>query len=212
MFDEILRRRAAEGSFVPFDESEDYRRYLDGKPRYDGIESFLVSRGIGLPYGRSSDPPEAETICGLGNRKNGFFLERLRTGYIPVFESTVRVIHDLKRRGVKVAVVSSSENCGSILEAAGLSDLFDVQVDGVVTRQRGLPGKPDPAPFLEAARWLKVQPSRAVVVEDAVAGVEAGRRGGFGLVVGLDRTGDTEVLRSHGADVVVHDLVALTDT
>ena len=211
LFDEVLRRRAGGDAFVPFDASDDYRRYVDGKPRYDGVRSFLASRGIELPYGRPTDEPGAETVCGLGNRKNGVFLERLRQGEIPVFESTVRLIRQLKRGGVKVAVVSSSENCSAILEAAGLSDLFEVQVDGVVAQELGLPGKPDPTMFLEAARQLGVQASQAVVVEDAVVGVEAGRRGGFGLVVGVDRTGDAETLREHGADVVVDDLVAWAD-
>ncbi len=193
-------------SFVPFDADEDYRRYVDGKPRYDGVRSFLASRGIELPEGDPGDPPDRETVCGLGNRKNELFLENLREHGAEPYPSTVRLLHELSGRGVKTAAISASKNMSEVLEAAGVADLFPVRVDGVVAAELGLPGKPDPAVFVEAARRLGIDPSRAAVVEDALSGVEAGRRGGFALVIGVDRTGDSDGLRAAGADVVVGDL------
>jgi beta-phosphoglucomutase family hydrolase len=211
LFDEYLRRRAARDHtpFRPFKWPADYLRYIDGKPRYAGVESFLQSRGIALPHGAPADGPERETVCGLGNRKNALFLELLRTQGVEVFDSTVTLIRALKARGLKTAVVSSSANCAAIVAAAGLTELFDTRVDGVDLTALGLRGKPAPDTFLLAAGRLGVAPARAVVVEDAIAGVEAGRNGKFGLVIGVARHGDHQTLREHGADVVVDDLAAI---
>lgn len=207
LFDDELRRRAGGGDsgFEPFTD-DDYRRYVDGRPRYDGVRAFLASRGITLPEGTPDDPPEARTVCGLGNTKDAMFHRRLDDDGVAVFESTVQLIEDLRSAGVHTAIVSASRNGREVLEAAGLLGHFDVRVDGEVAGDLGLAGKPDPAVFLEAARRLDVSPSRAAVVEDALAGVEAGRAGGFGLVIGVDRTGHADDLRRHGADVVVEDL------
>ena len=211
MFDNYLRQRAARDNipFRPFELPTDYLLYVDGKPRYAGVESFLKSRGIELSYGTPADGPEQETICGLGNRKNALFLELLQTQGVEVFDSTVTLIRALRARGLKTAVVSSSENCAAIVAAAGLTDLFDTRVDGVDITSLGLRGKPAPDTFLTAAYRLGVAPARAVVVEDAIAGVEAGRNGNFGLVIGVARYGNHNVLREHGADVVVDDLGAV---
>ena len=211
LFDEYLRRRAARDNipFRPFELPADYLCYVDGKPRYAGVESFLRSRGIELPYGTPADGPEQETICGLGNRKNVLFLELLQAQGVEVFDSTVTLLRALRARGIKTAVVSSSENCAAIVEAAGLTDLFDTRVDGVDLTSLGLRGKPAPDTFLVAADRLGVAPARAAVVEDAIAGVEAGRNGKFGLVIGLARHGDHSALLQHGADVVVDDLGAI---
>jgi beta-phosphoglucomutase family hydrolase len=208
MFDAYLRQRAdATGTpFEPFTIEGDYRTYVDGKPRYDGVRSFLQSRGIDLPEGTRTDPSEAETVCGLGNRKNKLVNRVLDDEGVAVYEGSVRLMHQLRDSGVRLGVVSSSRNCVAVLTAAGLLDLFDARVDGVVAAERGLPGKPAPDTFLAAARDLGATPERAVVVEDAISGVQAGRAGGFGLVIGVDRDGDAEALRSNGADVVVADL------
>ncbi len=205
LFDEYLRRRDGDG-FEPFDAGEDYREYVDGKPRYDGVRSFLAARGIELPEGSPDDEPDAETVCGLGNRKNRYFLEALSENGVDAYPSTVRLLHDLRAAGFRTAVVSSSANCREVVEQAGLSDLFDARVDGVVSRQMHLEGKPAPDIFVEAAHEIEVIPQRAVVVEDALSGVEAGHRGHFGCVVGVDREGAGPELGQHGADVVVHDL------
>ena len=203
MFDGFLRRRAdaTGGSFSPFTD-EDYRRYVDGKPRYDGVRGFLEARGITLPEGKSSDPPDAQTVCGLGNRKDQDFLEHLRRDGVEAFPTTVELLGRLRRAGVRTAVVSASRNLDEVLAAGGVEDLFEQRVGGVEAERLGLPGKPDPAVFLEAARRLGVEPWRVAVVEDALAGVEAGRRGGFALVVGVDRTGHRSELEAAGADVV----------
>jgi trehalose 6-phosphate phosphatase len=208
LFDGYLRKRAERSGepFVPFDIDTDYREYVDGKPRYDGVHSFLVSRGISVPPGQPSDSPETESECGLGNRKNALFLDEVAENGVQPYETTVELIRRLKAAGVKTAIISASENTTRILEAAGVRSLFEAQVDGLVARDLGLPGKPDPAVFVEAARRLGVAPPHAAVVEDALAGVEAGRRGGFGLVIGVDRAGHADALREHGADVVVGDL------
>lgn len=207
LFDEYLARRPSQPGedHRPFT-GHDYRRYVDGRPRYDGVTSFLVSRGISLPRGVPDDPDDAETVSGIGNRKNRLFSERLEKAGVDVFGSTVGLVHRLHEVGVKTAVFSASRNCRRVLEAASLSDLFPVRVDGEDAAELGLPGKPDPAVLLEAARRLGADPARAVVVEDAEAGVEAGYRGGFALVIGVDRTGDPARLRDKGADVVVSDL------
>lgn len=208
LFDEYLEQRAARegGSFQPFDADDDYRHYVDGKPRYDGVVSFLESRGISLPYGQPDDPPGRETVCGLGNRKNQYFLEHLREHGVDVYQSTVEFVHDLKVRGIKAAIISASKNCTEVLKATDISGLFDAKVDGVDADELGLAGKPDPAVFLEAARRLGVTAERAVVVEDAIAGVQAGRDGHFGLVIGVNRSPKRGVLKENGADIEVADL------
>jgi beta-phosphoglucomutase family hydrolase len=211
MFDDLLRERAAASGepFVPFDGDRDYRRYIDGMPRADGVRRFLASRGITLPEGDPLDAADVGTVHGVGNRKNGYFLaEVARHGVLP-YPGTVALISSLHHRGIPTAVISASENAGLVLGAAGVLGLFDVKVDGTDSARLGLAGKPDPAIFLEAARELGVPPSRAVVVEDALAGVEAGRRGEFGLVVGVDRHGQPDHLAAHGADIVVGDLAEL---
>ena len=206
MFDGFLVNRAdrAGEDHQPFS-AEDYYLYVDGKPRYDGVESFLASRGISIPHGEPGDPPEAETTCGLGNRKDELFRSQLRQGIAP-FPSSIALLRRLRASGCGTAIISASRNCADVLQAAGVAELFDAKVDGMDADELGLPGKPDPAVFLEAARRLGVEPARAAVVEDALAGVEAGRGGRFGLVVGVDRTGHGEELRERGADVVVGDL------
>ena len=207
LFDDYLKQRAATagGQFREFT-PDDYLRYVDGKPRYDGVRDFLASRGITLPWGAETDPPEAESVCGLGNRKNALFQKELHDHGVQVFQSTVALIRELHAAGLRTAVISASKNASQVLQAGGVQDLFEAQVDGQVAEERHLPGKPDPAVFLEAARQLGAQPRRSVVVEDAVAGVRAGHAGGFGLVIGIDRGGNADGLRQNGADVVVKDL------
>ena len=208
MFDDVLSRHAARKDipFKPFDPNKDYRLYVDGKPRVDGVKSFLESRGIELPEGRPEGPAGTETIHGLGNLKNEYFLEEIKARGAEVYESTVDWVHSVKKHGLKTAIISSSKNCAMILDGVNLSDLFDVRVDGVDSEILGIPGKPAPDIFIEAARQLKVEPERAVVIEDAISGVQAGRAGKFGLVVGIARAGDREALLDHGADVAVEDL------
>ncbi len=193
-----------------FDADSDYRRYIDGKARYDGVASFLASRGIALPYGDPGDGPELETVCGLGNKKNAIYRELLKRLGVEVYPSTVDLIHELRAKKFATAVVSASRNCAELLEAAGLIDLFDARVDGIDLERMRLRGKPEPDSFLEAARRIGVEPARAVVVEDAIAGVEAGRKGGFGCVIGVDRTGHADALKTAGADLVVADLIELS--
>lgn len=208
LFDAYLRQRADRSGepFVAFDPDDDYRRYVDGKPRFDGVRSFLASRGIELPDGEPNDPPDRETVCGLGNRKNDMFLDHIRAHGVEPYPSTVTLVRELQARGKGTAAISASRNMSAVLDGAGLGDLFPVTVDGTALERLGLPGKPDPAVFVEAARRLSVEPRSAAVVEDALAGVEAGARGGFGFVVGVDRTGHADALRAAGADVVVSDL------
>ena len=208
LFDAYLRARADETGqpFVPFDEHADYERYVDGKNRYDGVRSFLESRGIDLPEGSPSDPAGSDTVCAMGNDKDTYFMAHVREHGVRAYESTVRLVHDLRARGVKIGLVSASRNAEEVLAAAGVLDLFDERVDGVVAAEMNLRGKPDPATFLEAARRLGVEPARAAVVEDALSGVAAGRAGNFGLVVGVARHGPSDALREAGADVVVADL------
>lgn len=211
MFDAYLKRRAAMAneSFSPFDIENDYKEFVDGKLRYDGVRSFLASRGIELPEGSPEDDPETETICGLGNRKDRMVGEILANESIEVFEGSLRLVHWLRRRQVPIAVVSASRNCEAVLAAGGIADLFAVRVDGVVADELQLPGKPAPDSFLKAAELLGIEPEKAVVIEDAIAGVQAARSGGFGLVVGVERHGDAEALRAGGADLVVTDLAEL---
>ena len=213
MFDEYLQCRAdREGEpFVPFDPGEDYNEYVDGKPRYDGVRSFLESRGIELPDGSPDDPPAAETIDGLGNRKNELVLELIEKNGVEAYEGSVRYVKAAREAGLRRAVVSSSTNCRDVLEAAGMLELFEEIVDGNVAREQGLKGKPAPDTFLAGARAAGVAADKAAVFEDAVAGVAAGRAGSFGFVVGVDRVGHADALRAHGADVVVQDLAELLD-
>jgi alpha,alpha-trehalase len=202
-FDAFLDRT---GSEAPRFEEADYLTYVDGKPRYDGVRDFLMSRGIELPFGSPEDPPDAMTVCGVGNRKNERFLEVLAEGGVEAYESTLDLIERLREDGVGVALITSSRNAGAVLGSAGVAlDTFDAIVDGNVCLRLGLPGKPDPAIFHEAARRLEVSPEMAVVVEDAVAGVAAGRAGAFG-VIGVDRGENRQALLAGGADVVVADL------
>ncbi len=213
MFDDFLRARAESTGteFVPFDAHHEYDAYVDGKPRQDGTRSFLESRGIELPEGTPDDPPGTLTSYGLSNRKNELVLAKLAAGGVQVYEGTVTYIRSARDQGISTAIVSSSANTQQILDSAGLMGLFDVQMDGVIATDRGLRGKPAPDTFLAAAGELHVSPDRAAVFEDALAGVEAGRAGHFALVVGVDRVGQAEELRKHGADIVVRDLAELLD-
>jgi beta-phosphoglucomutase family hydrolase len=213
MFDEFLRRRAERTGepFVPFDVHNDYDRYVDGLPRADGVRSFLRSRRIELPDGDPDDPPDADTVNGLGNRKNEIVQRRIREDGVEVYPGSVRYLHAVRGGGIRTAVVSSSANTPEVLQVTGLADLFDARVDGLVAREKHLPGKPRPDTFLAAATELGVEPAQAAVFEDALAGVEAGRAGRFGLVVGVDRVGQADALREHGADVVVEDLEDLLE-
>jgi beta-phosphoglucomutase family hydrolase len=211
MFDSFLRERAAhEGTrFVAFDPAHDYRDYIDGKQRADGVRSFLASRGIVLPEGSPGDPPDAVTVSGLGNRKNGLLLAMMHSKGVHAYEGSVLFVRAVRDAGLRRAVVSASANCREVLEAAGIADLFEARVDGIVAEREHLRGKPAPDMFLAAARMLGVEPAAASVFEDALAGVEAGRAGAFGLVVGVDRVGQADALRAHGADTVVTDLAQL---
>jgi beta-phosphoglucomutase family hydrolase len=213
MFDDYLRQRAASNGeeFRPFDIRDDYDRYVDGKPRGDGVRSFLESRGIDLPEGSPDDPPEAETIAGLGNRKNEIVLRLIDEQGVEPYDGSVRYVRAVIDAGLRLAVVSSSTNCRAVLQAAGIDDLFEEIVDGHVAQREHLAGKPAPDTYLAGARTLGVEPGEAAVYEDALAGVEAGRAGSFGHVVGVDRVGQAEALREHGADVVVEDLAELLD-
>jgi beta-phosphoglucomutase family hydrolase len=211
MFDDFLRQWAADHGqeFVPFDKVRDYDEYVDGKPRYEGVQSFLASRGIDLPRGTPQDPPSAQTADGLGNRKNELVLRLIHDQGVAAYPGSVRYVRAAIDADLRRAVVSSSTNARDVLKAAGIYDLFERIVDGVVADRERLQGKPAPDTFLAGAKALGVQPRQAVVYEDALAGVEAGRAGKFGFVVGVDRVGQAEALRAHGADVVVTDLADL---
>jgi beta-phosphoglucomutase family hydrolase len=210
-FDEFLRERANQTgtAFVPFDKVREYDRYVDGKPRLAGTRSFLAARGIELPEGDQDDPPTAHTVNGLSNRKNALVLEMIEKQGVQVYEGSVRYIRRVRAAGLSTAVVSSSANTVQVLDVAGIADLFDARIDGVIAKEQGLAGKPAPDTFLAGAKALGVAPARAVVFEDALAGVEAGRAGHFGLVVGVNRTGQAQALAEHGADIVVSDLEEL---
>jgi beta-phosphoglucomutase family hydrolase len=210
-FDELLVRRAsaAGATAIEFDSDADYDTYVDGRPRADGVRAFLASRGIALSEGSPDDPSAADTVHGVARRKNDLIGELMSQRGVAAYPGSVRFIAAARGAGLDVAVVTSSENADAVLHAAGLGEMFDVQVDGVVARALGLAGKPAPDVFVEAARRLGVAPERAAVFEDALAGVAAGRAGGFGLVVGVDRAGQAAALRAHGADVVVLDLAEL---
>ena len=211
MFDEYLRRRAEQRGekFVPFDQVRDYDEYVDGKPRYDGVKSFLTSRGIDLPQGTPDDPPDAETIDGLGNRKNEIVLKMIHDDGVEPYEGSVRYVKAAREAGLRRAVVSSSTNCRDVLTAAGILDLFEEIIDGHTTEREHLNGKPAPDTYLAGARTVGVGPDQAAVFEDALAGVESGRAGNFAFVVGVDRVGQADALKAHGADVVVKDLSEL---
>jgi beta-phosphoglucomutase family hydrolase len=211
MFDEFLRERAAAqgGQFVPFDPVRDYDDYVDGKPRLDGIRAFLESRGIELPLGTPDDLPGTPTIWGLGNRKNALFLQVLERDGVEVYDGSRRYLTAVRAAGLRTALVSSSANTAKVLAIGGVADMFDATVDGHVAEAEGLRGKPAPDTYQAAAAMLGVEPGSAAVFEDALAGVEAGRAGGFGIVVGVDRVGQAAQLREHGADIVVADLADL---
>ena len=211
MFDEFLQDWSKEHNekFVPFDPVRDYDEYVDGKPRLEGIESFLESRGIKLPEGQESDKPGTQTVYGLGNRKNDLFMQVLKRDGVQAYDGSVRYVNAVRAAGLRTAIVSSSANTVAVLQAAGVADLFEVRVDHQVAEEHQLRGKPAPDTFLEAAKMLGVAAANAVVYEDALAGVAAGRAGHFGFVVGVDRVGQADQLRAHGADVVVKDLAEL---
>jgi len=212
MFDEYLRFREKEyrEPFRKFTHAGDYLSFVDGRPRYQGVETFLKSRGINIPFGEPQDEPRKETICGLGNRKNEVFNQVLAKDGVELYASTLKLIKELLKVGVKVGVATSSKNCVLILDKAGITDLFETRVDGVVSAELGLKGKPEPDIFTTASDNLGVQYSRAVVVEDAVSGVQAGFKGRFGLVIGVARENNARELKAHGADVVVEDLSEVT--
>ncbi|MDB4938422.1 MAG: Beta-phosphoglucomutase [Labilithrix sp.] len=213
MFDAYLqkRSRATGEPFVEFDAVRDYQSYVDGKLRVDGVRSFVASRGIQLAEGEEGDPPEAGTAYGLASRKDEIFVDLLRRTPVATFDGSVRYVRAARQAGLRTAVVSSSKHCREVLVSAGIADLFDAEIDGNVAAREHLAGKPAPDTYLAAARALGVAPARAAVFEDALAGVEAGREGHFGHVVGVDRVGHAEQLRRHGADVVVTDLSALME-
>jgi beta-phosphoglucomutase family hydrolase len=210
-FDALLRGRAGRTgeAFLPFDAVADYDQYVDGKPRYDGVRSFLASRGIQLPEGESADPPTAETVRGVGNRKNELVLALIRERGVEPYPGSVRYVQAVRDAGLRCAVVSSSANCRDVLVSARIDHLFQAQVDGLVAARERLRGKPAPDTFLAGAKLLGARPDEAAVFEDALAGVEAGRAGDFAFVVGVDRAGQADALRQHGADVVVSDLEQL---
>jgi beta-phosphoglucomutase family hydrolase len=207
-FDTFLKERDGAG-YRPFDAAHDYDQYVDGLPRADGVRSFLASRAVTLPEGSPHDPPDAATVQGLGNRKNELVLRKIREGGVEAYDTTLDYIRTARAAGLATAIVSSSKNCLDVLRAVDAVGLFDVRIDGVVAAERGLPGKPSPDTFLAAAQDLGVRPSEAAVYEDALAGMDAGRAGRFGLVVGVDRVGQADALRAHGADIVVQDLAEL---
>jgi beta-phosphoglucomutase family hydrolase len=211
LFDQFLQQQAAKSGepFLEFDVVSDYRRYVDGKPRYDGVASFLASRGIDLPWGSAEDGPDVHSVHGLGNRKDRYFMQQLEQRGVKTYEAAVEFVRALRAQEVGTAVVTSSVNCHAVLKAARITELFDARVDGNDVHRLGLRGKPAPDAFLEAARRMKVEPRRCVVIEDAIAGVQAARAGGFGLVIGVDRVGQSQDLREAGAHVVVQALVEL---
>lgn len=211
MFDEYLRLREKRDKepFREFTHEKDYLPYVDGKPRYEGVKSFLESRQIHLPFGDAGDPADKETVCGLGNRKNVKFREVLQNQGVEIYDSTVALIKDLKTQDIRVGVASSSKNCQYVLQSAGLEELFETRVDGVVSAESGLNGKPEPDIFVRAAKNIGADPARAVVVEDAVSGVQAGRNGHFGLVIGIAREKNEQELEANGADVVIKDFAGI---
>ena len=214
MLDGFLKARADTGGrpLEPFDSGSDYEQFVDGRPREDGVRVFLASRHMTLPEGSADDAPGTETVHGLGNRKNEIFLDLVKKQGVQPYEGSVRYIEAARHAGLKLAVVTASKNCDEILRAARIDGCFDAKVDGNVAAGESLRGKPAPDTYLFAGRLLGAEPAQAAVYEDALAGVEAGRAGGFGLVVGVDRVGHRDALRRHGADIVVSDLTELIDT
>lgn len=210
MFDAFLQEREGEG-FAPFDISSDYVDYVDGRLRQDGVRAFLESRGIELPEGSADDAPDEETVNGLGNRKNELVQNLIREQGVERFEGSVRFLEAARNAGLRCAVVSASKNTPEVLEVTGLADHFETRVDGNVAAEYQLAGKPAPDTFLYAARQMAELPERCAVIEDATAGVQAGRDGGFGYVIGVDRVGRAEALRAHGAHTVVNDLSELLE-
>jgi len=213
MFDDFLRdwsERAGE-PFEPFDRPTDYDEYVDGKPRLDGVHSFLESRGIHIPMGSPSDAPEEDTVHALGTRKNNLVLDLIQDQGVDPYAGSVAFVERARDQGLRRAVVSSSTNCREVLVAAGIEHMFEVRIDGTVAEREGMAGKPAPDTFLAGARAFDAEPAEAAVFEDAQAGVQAGRAGDFGWVVGVDRTGQAEALRQRGADVVVEDLAELLE-
>jgi beta-phosphoglucomutase family hydrolase len=208
MFDEYLKNRAfwTGDPFQSFEITSDYCLYVDGKTQFDGVRDFLRSRGIVLPEGTPADPPQTETVCGLGNHKNEMINAAIEFNGVEAYEGSIALVRRIRKEGILVAVVTSSQNCAAVLKAAGIRNLFKVKVDGNIIHQENLLEKPAPDAFLAAAKILGVDPKRAVVVEDSISGVQAGRDGGFGLVIGVARKGDSEELKKHGADMVVKDL------
>ena len=214
MFDRYLRERSARSGepYVPFDPGREYDEYVDGKPREDGTRSFLESRGITLPEGEPGDAPGTETIAGLSNLKNNIVMRRIREDGVEAYPGSVRYLHLVRDAGLRRAVVSSSANCRDVLIGAGIEDLLEARVDGLTAREEHLRGKPAPDMFLAGARAVGLPPAQCAVFEDALAGVAAGRAGQFGCVIGVDRVGQADALRAHGADVVVTDLAELAGT
>lgn len=208
MFDEFLSRRSKDNNeaFVPFEIDTDYKHYVDGKPRLEGVRSFLKLRGIELPEGSPDEASEADTVYSLGKRKDEIFHSILESDGVEVYETSVAWVGYLRSQKIKIAVVSSSRNCQAVLKAADITDLFDARVDGKVAASLGIAGKPAPDTYLKAAQMLNVEPKRCVVVEDAISGVQAGKAGGFGLVIGVNRNDDADALLNNGADLVVTDL------
>ncbi len=208
MFDEYLEKVTGK-HFDPLDIGKDYKRYIDGVSRLDGVRSFLESRQLGLPEGTSEDGPEKESIAGLGKRKNNIFLELMKKEGVDVFPDTLEMVKQWKKKGIKLAVISASQNCRRILEAADMLHWFDVRIDGEIAREQKIPGKPAPDVFIKAMEGLNADLDRTLIIEDAIAGIQAGKKGGFSAVVGIARNGEDEVLREAGADIVVHKLTEL---
>jgi len=210
-FDAFLRTRSEQHDqqFVPFDSGADYLRYVDGRPRADGVRTFLASRGIDLPEGAPDDGPDKETVNGIGNRKNELVLQKIKEGAVQVYDGSVAYLKAAQAAGLRRAVVSASANCKDVLVAAGIESYLEARVDGVVARERHLPGKPAPDTFLYGAELLGLEPAHCAVFEDAQAGVAAGRAGNFGLVIGVDRENQRQALLDNGADIVVSDLSEL---
>lgn len=211
MFDEFLQEKSTETGedFVPFDLERDYLKYIDGKPRYQGVRDFLTARSINLPEGTLKSPPSEKSIMGLGNKKNKLFNEIVERDGVEVYKSSLELVKYLNNKGIKMAVVSSSRNCRQILSASKMDSFFKVVVDGIKSAELGLEGKPEPDTFLQASRQLGVNPQHAVVIEDAISGVIAGKNGEFGLVVGIARKGNFNELRENGADIIVSDLAEI---
>lgn len=210
MFDDFLRERDGAG-FTPFDPGADYGTYVDGKPRQDGVRDFLASRGIHLPEGEPDDPPDAKTVHGLGNRKNVELLKRIAEDGVDVYEGSVRYLEAAVAAGLRRIVVSSSANTEQVLRVTGLDRYVEGRIDGVTLREQNIKGKPAPDSYLAGAALAGATAAQSAVFEDALAGVESGRAGSFGYVVGVNRVGQAEALRQHGADVVVDDLSELLD-